>query len=95
VDAIPRSRRGLLAAALFVVAAMVLLGGLGLVLQRGGFTSNGMTPAAWIIVTLLGLAFIHAQTMATAMLVTLVQPGVTNEPDPTSINRTSDGHSQP
>jgi hypothetical protein len=91
VDSIPRSRRGLLAAALFVVAAMVLLGGLGLVLQRGGFTPQGMTPLAWGIVTLLGLAFVHAQTMATAMLVTLIQGSVTNKPDATSINRAPEG----
>ena len=94
VMAIPRARRGVLGAALFVVGAMVLLGGLGLVLQRGGFTSGGLTPVAWLVVAILGLLFVHAQTMATALLVSLVQQGVTNGSDTASINRTPGDRTQ-
>jgi hypothetical protein len=74
---------------LFLVGAMVLIGGLTIIMQRGGFTSAGMTLAAWIVVTLLGLAFVHAQTMGMAMLVSLIQENVTNTPLATSINKTS------
>ncbi len=87
VGQIPRSRRGILGAALFLVGMMVLFGGLGLVLRQGGFTANGMTPAGWIVVTLLGLAFVHAQTMGTALLVSMIQRDVTNEVESASINR--------
>jgi hypothetical protein len=73
---------------------MVLLGGLAIINQRGGFTSSGMTPLAWLATTLLGLAFVHAQTMGMAMLVSLVQENVTNGPDATSINRTSGDRTQ-
>src|SRR5437868_786755 len=70
------AHRGILGAALFVVGAMVLIGGLSIVLQRGGFTPSGMTPLAWLTITLLGLAFVHAQTMGMAMLVSLIQENV-------------------
>lgn len=73
----PRTMRGILGAALFLVGAMVLIGGLAIILHLGGFGEEGMTMGAWLAVTLLGLAFVHAQTMGTAMLVTLIQENVT------------------
>ncbi len=42
----------------------------------GGFGASGMTPLAWIVVAVCGLAFVHAQTMSMAILVTLVYDGV-------------------
>lgn len=42
----------------------------------GGFTANGMTPLTFLAIALAGLAFVHAQTMAMAMLVTLMFDGV-------------------
>lgn len=86
VDAIPRARRSILGAALLVLGAMVLIGGLGMVLQNGGFTSAGMTPAAWFAVTILGLTFVHAQTLGASMLVSLIHESVTKEHDSASIN---------
>lgn len=77
VAAMSRTARGVLGAALFLVGAMVLIGGLAIILHLGGFGESGMTGGAWPAVTLLGLAFVHAQTMGTAMLVTLVQENVT------------------
>lgn len=87
VATLSRARRGTTGAALFLVGAMVLIGGLAIVLQQGGFTSQGMTSLAWIAVTALGLAFVHAQTMGMAMLVSLIQENVTNEGGAASINR--------
>jgi hypothetical protein len=65
-------------AGLILIAAMVMIGGLGIVLQQGGFTPAGLTPVAWIVTTFLGIGFVHAQVLGTAMLITLIQPGVTN-----------------
>jgi hypothetical protein len=73
-----RAQRGITGSMLFLVGAMVLIGGLAIVMQQGGFTSSGMTPVAWLTVSLLGLAFVHAQTMGMAMLVSLVHENVTN-----------------
>jgi len=86
VQRMSRGSRGILGSALFLVGAMVLIGGLGVVLQRGGFTRTGLTPAAWAIVTLLGLAFVHAQTLGMAMLVSLIQENVTNAGGSASMN---------
>lgn len=87
IGSIPPRRRGLVGASLFVVGGMVLIGGLGIVLQQGGFTANGMTPLAWVVVGLLGLGFVHAQTLATAALVSLAQENVTNGRSTSSMNR--------
>ena len=94
VGAIPRSTRGLLGAALFFVGAMVLLGGLFLVLRGGGFTASGMTAWAWLVVTVLGFAFVHAQTLGMAMLVSLVHENVTKARDSASMNRSSGDSTQ-
>lgn len=95
VGRMPRSQRGLLGAALFVVGAMVLIGGLAIIQQNGGFTNSGMTLFAWLAVSALGLAFVHAQTMGMAMLVSLVQENVTNPGPTASINRTTRDRTQP
>ncbi|HTQ10636.1 MAG TPA: hypothetical protein VMI31_11230 [Fimbriimonadaceae bacterium] len=86
VGRMSRGSRAVLGASLFLVGAMVLIGGLGIVLQAGGFASAGMTPIAWTVVTVLGLGFVHAQTLGTAMLVSLVQENVTNAPKAASMN---------
>ncbi|MFI5385416.1 MAG: hypothetical protein ACHQ50_04765 [Fimbriimonadales bacterium] len=93
VSRMGRTQRGIAGAALFLVGAMVLIGGLGIVLQKGGFTSAGLSAVAWPAVTVLGLAFVHAQTMAMSMLVSLVQDNVTNGHGPTSINTTPEDQS--
>ena len=95
VGAIPRVRRGVLGASLFLVGAMVLLGGLAITLSLGGFTSSAMTPLGWVTITALGLAFVHAQTMGTAMLVSLVQENVTKERASASVNRAPGDQVQP
>ncbi len=95
VGRMPRGQRGILGAALFVVGAMVLIGGLAIVLRNGGFTGAGMTYWAWAAISILGLAFVHAQTMGMAMLVSLIQENVTNLPQPASMNRTTRDRTQP
>ena len=95
VDGMGRSLRGLVGAALFLVGAMVLIGGLGIILQAGGFTPAGLTLAAWIASTVLGLAFVHAQTMGTAMLVSLIHENVTNHNESASITRAAGDRTQP
>jgi hypothetical protein len=94
VAGIPRNRRGVLGAALFLIGMMVLFGGLGIAFRQGGFTQGGMTLVAWPAVTLLGLAFVHAQTMGMALLVSMIQPNVTKEPNSASINRTPGDRTQ-
>jgi hypothetical protein len=87
VESISPTRRGILGASLFLVGAMVLIGGLAIILQNGGFTPGGLTPLAWLGATTLGLAFVHAQTMGMAMLVSLIHVAVTNASESTSFNR--------
>lgn len=87
VGRLSRVRRAVTGGALFVASAMVLLGGLAVAMERGAFTENGMTPLGFLAVTVLGLVFVHSQTMGTAMLVSLLQPEVTNQPDAASLNR--------
>lgn len=73
VERVPRSRRGCLGALILLVAAGTLFGGLIGITAMGGFAGGGMTALGWLLVTLLGLGFVHAQTMAVAMLATLAQ----------------------
>ncbi len=62
-----------------MVCGAAILFATGIVAQlTGGFTSNGMTWYGWLLIALGGLAFVHAQTMAMALLVSIVQEGVTS-----------------
>lgn len=73
---IPRSSRGLRGAALMLLGAAALMAALIIAHSLGGFTPNGMTPLTWIGIAVAGLVFVHGQTMAMAILVTLVTDGV-------------------
>jgi multidrug efflux pump subunit AcrB len=79
MSALQRIRRITGAAVLMLASAVVLLAGLFAVELLGGFTRTAMTPLGWLGVTVIGLAFVHAQTLAAAMLVSLVRPAVTEE----------------
>ena len=63
VESINPTRRGILGASLFLVGAMVLIGGLAIILQNGGFTPGGLTPLAWLAATTLGLAFVDRKSV--------------------------------
>ncbi len=74
---IPRSKRGLLAAGLLVGSIIPIFAALTFSLKLNGFGPNGMKPIVWIAAALLGLLFVHGQTLATALLVTSAQESVT------------------
>jgi hypothetical protein len=86
VCSLSRQHRAVSGALLIVVGMAFLFGGLFALLQMGGFTATGLTPVAWGAVTLLGLLFVHFQTLGTGMLVSLIGADVTNDPQHTSIN---------
>lgn|GEM_PF-1327356 len=65
-------------ATLFMIGSFILMFGVLLVnLQLKGFTQQGMTAWACILVGLVGLIFVHGQTMATALLLATLQESVT------------------
>jgi len=61
-----------------VIGGLILFGSFFGSVMWGGFSQSGMNPLTWIVLTIAGLAFAHAQTMSMAMLVSLVQDGVTS-----------------
>jgi len=48
-----------------------------------------MAVGTWALVSLLGLGFVHCQTMATAMLVALAQDSVTGKAAQASVSKDS------
>jgi hypothetical protein len=87
----PRGTRAVSGAVFMLLGAGVLFGTLIGTHSTGGFTSGGMTPLAWIAIALSGLLFVHAQTMAMAMLITLIYDGVvTSKPTVPSDNHGPD-----
>jgi len=69
----PRASRGLMAGALFLLPA-IALGALMIGLLKGNaVTSHGLEPWAWAAVAFVGIGYVHCQTLATALLVTLAQ----------------------
>jgi hypothetical protein len=76
LSALPRSRRVMSGAVLMLFGAATLFGVLMLVQIMGGLTQSGLTFLSWVLVAAGGLAFVHAQTMAMAMLITLVYDSV-------------------
>ena len=59
-----------------LVGAGILFGVLVTAHALGGFTADGMTPLPFLAIAIAGLGFVHAQTMAMAMLVTLMFDGI-------------------
>lgn len=79
-----RTKRAVSGAALMIFGAAALFGVLIGSHSLNGFTPQGMTVLTWVSVALSGLLFVHAQTMALAMLVSLVYDGVTSSAAVTS-----------
>lgn len=71
--------RGLWAAGLFLGGAGLMLGALLSMAARNGISPQGIAPWAWILLSLAGVAFVHAQTLAMALLLASAQPTVTSE----------------
>lgn len=71
------AKRGIQAAAAFLLAVVVLFGPLTLIATLGGLTKSGFTLWAWLVLTAAGLAFVALQTWGTALLVLSAQDSVT------------------
>jgi hypothetical protein len=82
-----RSRNG---AFLMLGGGALLFGCLILCYVTGGLTPNGFKVWAWLLFAICGLAFVHAQTMAMAMLVSLMYDGVTSQGDSSSDQQKSE-----
>jgi hypothetical protein len=87
VTAMPRPARVVRAAALMFGGGGALLFGLLAIHALGGFQPDAMTPAGWLGATLVGLAFVHAQTHAMALVVSTVFEGVTASSPSTSASQ--------
>jgi hypothetical protein len=80
MSGLSRGGRAGLGAALMIGGAVALVGGGVLLEQIGALTKSGITPIGWLLVAIVGLGFVHAQTIAFAMLVSLAYDAVTNPP---------------
>jgi len=76
LEQMPRQKKALGGAAYMVLGAAVMFAALVGSYAMGGFTIKGMSIPTWILVAASGLVFVHAQTMAMAMLVALMLEGV-------------------
>ncbi len=79
VGRLNRLQRGLFGAGLMVGGILLLFGGFVGLQAIGALGHEAMTTLGWILATLVGLAFVHCQTMGMAMLVSLALDGVTPE----------------
>jgi len=84
VTSLSRNARATMGAVTMLLGAIVLFGILIGSQYLGGFTRDGMTPLTWLAIGAGGLLFVHAQTMAMAMLVSLVYESVTSTPGASS-----------
>lgn len=84
--ALSRSRRALLGPVLMIGGASALLGAIAIVSAFNGLSPTGLKLWAWAIVTLAGLVFVHAQSLAAVMMVSLA-----TETEPTGSGRASEG----
>ncbi len=73
--AMSRTARGVGGPILLFCGAGVMLGGLFLVQQMNGLQGGALTPLAWGIVILIGLAFVQSQIVAGAMMISLMERG--------------------
>jgi len=81
---IERRTRVWVAILALVGGALAMLLGLILVQQAGGLAGDSLRWWAWLAIAIIGLGFVHAQTIAAAMMVTLVQETVTSSGEATS-----------
>lgn len=66
--ALPAPKRPIVAALWLFGSATLLLGGLFLIFQAGGFPRGGITAWAWALSLVLGFGFVHGQVTAAALL---------------------------
>jgi hypothetical protein len=68
-----------MAAGLFLLPSGALLGMLALIASANGLSRDGFALWAWSAIALGGLGYVHAQTLATALLVSLAHEAVTRD----------------
>lgn len=73
----PTSRRNVIASLCFLLAVVILFAGLLGTDAIGGFRNGVMALWAWPIIAVIGLAFVHLQTLGVAILVVSIQESVT------------------
>ena len=88
VTAIPRTRRAILSAVMLFGGAAALLAGLYAVSAFGWMTKTGLTIGGFVLVTLVGLLFVHMQVQAAAMMVSIALESVTTASSEASITQT-------
>ena len=84
--ALSRKRRAVLGPVLMIVAAGVMLGGVAIVGLFQGIRNHSLVGWAWLVLTLMGIAFVHIQSTSALMMISL---STDNEPSRTA--QTSDG----
>jgi hypothetical protein len=72
-----RSKRTVLGPVLMIVGAIFLLGGVALTASIHGLSGGSLTPIGWLIITAVGFLFVHAQMIASLMMVSVAAQ---NEP---------------
>jgi len=84
------------------LGAMSMIGGSALLFgtlvglhAMGGFTIKGMTLVSWILITVAGLVFVYSQTLAMAVMVTLVSDGVVTSSEALSSDQQGQDVAQP
>lgn len=87
-------KRTTLSIVLIIGSALVMLLGLFAIQQREGIVEGRLTLWAWSGVLLIGLAFVHGQTMAGALMASLIEQSVT-QPQRQSSRNQEPGNKQP
>jgi drug/metabolite transporter (DMT)-like permease len=70
---VPIGQRGALAGALFVLPAVGLAALIFTIAQHHWLGSSGLQPFAWVAIVCVGLGYVHCQTLATALLVSIAE----------------------
>ncbi len=84
VGRLSRAKRVGFGTAMLLGGVFLLFGGFIFVHSIGGFAKDAMTWYGWLLVSMIGLVFVHLQTLGMAMLVSLGFDSVTQAPAPTS-----------
>lgn len=85
-----RRTRTLLGSVGLLAGLAVLALGLYWVFQAGGLGEDGLKPWAWLVVALVGAAFVHLQVIGAAAMVSLVVEEVTAQARRPSVNTEKD-----
>ncbi|MCW5943501.1 MAG: hypothetical protein KIS66_14810 [Fimbriimonadaceae bacterium] len=73
VQSLSRTAKGVGGTGLLFLGAAVLLGGLASLAPLGLAREGKLEPGGWVLAGVVGLAFVHAQVVAVALMVALVQ----------------------